>query len=158
MFFAILAGCHAEPAKRRWKRSTDFRRFLMAISETSLSAWGTKEWPCSGFLFGLFDEKAAEPALECKQKSYSARKRGRIAFAANGRIIEILDFAIQVKLLMSISWSGLNMPVICQNLLTRADFMNFLCVEKGERRAGSEAFLFYHRKLSRIRLIVGARL
>lgn len=27
-------------------------------------------------LVWFFDEKAAEPAMECKQKSYSARKRG----------------------------------------------------------------------------------
>lgn len=54
---------------------------------------------CLSFLM----KRRAEPALKCKQKSYSARKRGRIAFAANGRISEILDFAIQVKLLMPIS-------------------------------------------------------
>ena len=130
-----FGGMSCRTCKAAMKKVSRLSRFLMAISETSLSAWRTREWPSSS-LFGLFDEKAAEPALECKQKSYSARKRGRIAFAANWRIIEILDFAIQVKLLMPISWSGLNMPVIRQNLLTRAAFMNFLCVEKGERRAG----------------------
>mgnify|MGYP004542493313 CR=1 FL=1 len=111
--------------KAAMKKISGLPRFLMAISETSLSAWGTKEWPSSS-LFGFFDKKRAEPAMECKQKSYSARKRGRIAFAANGRISEILDFAIQVKLLMPISWSGLSMPVISPKSARAGRFHEFL--------------------------------